>query len=85
MKDKAKNHPTGLSLLLVTLVVAIGNRLGLDISDDTALTLVVAIGVIVSALSPRFKKRWGGVIENSSPSLDCIASNLSDEGPQSLR
>lgn len=85
MKDKAKNHPTGLSLLFVTLVVAIGNRAGLDISEDTAYQLLFSVGVVVSFLSPRFKKRWGGVIENSSPSLDCIASNLSDEGPQSLR
>lgn len=85
MKSAAKNHPTGLSLLFVTLVVAIGNRAGLDISEDTAYQLLLGVGVVVSFLSPRFKKRWSDALDGDSPAGECINQSLSDERPVSTR
>lgn len=85
MKTVTQNHPTGLALLAVTLLVALGRQLGLDIDNDTAYELVVAVGLAASALSPRFKRRFGGgATPGQSPDLRCIGAGLSDE-PQSFR
>lgn len=47
-------HPTGLTIVVGGAVVVIAKRLGVELSTEEGVAIVVVLGAIVSKLSPRF-------------------------------
>jgi hypothetical protein len=49
------NHPTGLAVTISGVVGAVLLRLGVELTPEEALLLPVVVGLVVSALTPRFR------------------------------